>query len=1127
MNGLIDGSLPEGEANRFLEHIQGCDACQRLWKKYQQVERQLGGLRVERTSRPGEDCPPDEMWAMAATAQTGEATSAALLDHAAGCDRCGLLLRRAVDAFMADPTAEEQQTLVALASAKPEWKRDMAAQLTRRPSHARAWMAAAAAAVFLVAGFWWTQRPRDPQQLLARAFEERRPFELRFPGADRTPVRLERGEGNRPASLLEVELMVANSPQSRQDDPAWLQIKARAELLQWKYEDAFANLRRAMEIQPDSPQFLSDLAMAHFERAERANRPEDYSAMVELLSKALAARPNEATWLFNRAIAYERLFLYEQAISDWERYLQVDASSKWSAEARERLEGLRKRKEQHDRGSRVRSFDSGEVAAQVPSRSEAVLETAWTEWLPASVTPAAATQIAAALRSLAAAMSERHADQWLRDVLALPRNPSTAQAVARLSAAIRMNLASTPSEAEAEAETARQMAAGAVSLEARARLEQIYALRRMVQAKRCLDLTPELRRLLDGRSYTWIETQLDIEEANCHQMAGDFEAARALIERAASRAKERQLPFLELRALGIAAFISTESGNTPAAWTRTVEGLRVYWEGGYPPVRGFQFYAEMTALAERREWWRAALAARQQAVRLISLTPNTAVEAMQRFGLATAATAAGEAQLAASEFVRAEQLFASLKDTPANRAFRAYAELGLAGVELDRGDVSSARGRLSRLEPQVRAISNQLVRLRYLRTSGALQLRDGRGNEAESALDEARSIAAASRAALSGDRDRERWSADNDAVYRLLTELHLRSRNDPEAAWRIWRSYRDLDQSGKDASLPSPLLAYAVFRDGLSIWLLREGVNTQQWVTIPRARLDSLIDRYTRLCADPQSSTAVIARDGRQLFELLIAPIAGQLRDGESVLVEPDGEIGSVPIETLTGAGARPLADRLRFVTFDRGRPAARPPAPAPEFSLVVGAPEIGGDLAEQFPPLRSAMEEAEAVAALLPNARLLTGPDARIETVLRLLPGATFFHFAGHAVSEGPSALLLASNEGAARFSANSVASLDLRHCRLVVLSACSTGVGERRGPWNPDGLASGFRRAGAAHVVASRWDVDSQVSAQLMKRLYAGMARGQSPAEALYQAQAAIRSEPATSHPYYWAAFQQVGAD
>ncbi len=1126
MNGLIDGSLPEGEANRLLEHIQGCDACRQLWTRYQHVDLQLGGLRVE-GGRQGEGCPPDEMWAMAAASQTSDATSAALLDHAATCDRCGGILRRETDAFRADPTAEEQQALAALASARPEWKRDMAAQLTRRPSHARAWMAAAAAVVLLAGGFWWSQRPRDPQQLLARAFEERRPFELRFPGADRTPVRLERGEANRPASLLEAELMVAKALPSHPDDPAWLQVKARTELLQWKYEAAFAGLRRALELQPDSPQILSDLAMAHFERAERANRPEDYSAMVELLSKALGARPDEATYLFNRAIAYERLFLIDQAIADWERYLRIDSSSKWSAEARERLETLRKRKEQHDRGAGISRMDAGEVSARVPSRSEAVLETAWTEWLPVSVTPAASTEIIGALRSVAAAMSERHGDQWLRDVLALPRTQGAAQAVARLGAAIRMNLASTPSEAEAEAAVARQMAAGAVSLEARARLEQIYALRRMVQARRCLELSPELRRLLQGRSYTWIETQLDVEEATCHQMAGDFETAREFIDRAAARAKERQFPYLELRALGIAAFIATESGNTSTAWARTADGLRTYWEGGYPPARGFQFYAEMTALAERKEWWRAALAARQQAVQLIALTPNTAVEAMQRFGLATAATAAGEAQLASREFVRAEQLFASLKDTPANRAFRAYAELGLASVELDRGDITSARERLSRLEPQVGAISNQLVRLRYLRTAGAMRLRDGRDQEAESALDEARSIAAASRAALAGERDRELWSADNDAVYRLLTELHLRSRNDPEAAWRIWRSYRDLDHTGKDAALPSPLLAYAVFRDGLSIWLAREGANTQQWVAVPRDRLDSLIDRYTRLCADPQSSTAVIARDGRQLFDLLIAPIAGQLRDGESVFVEPDGEIGAVPIETLTSSGSRALAERLRFVTFDRGRPPARPLAPAPESSLVVGAPEIGGDLADQFPPLRSAMEEAEAVAALLPNARFLTGRDARIETVLRLLPGATYFHFAGHAVSDGTSALLLASNEGAARFSASSVASLDLRRCRLVVLSACSTGVGERRGPWNPDGLASGFRRAGAARVVASRWDVDSQVSARIMKRLYAGMARGQSPAEALYQAQAVIRSEPATSHPYYWAAFQQVGAD
>ena len=72
-----------------------------------------------------------------------------------------------------------------------------------------------------------------------------------------------------------------------------------------------------MEQWPDSLPALIDLATAHFERAEKEQRPIDYGTAVELLGKVLAKSPDNGVALFNRAMIYEKLSAYHEALADW------------------------------------------------------------------------------------------------------------------------------------------------------------------------------------------------------------------------------------------------------------------------------------------------------------------------------------------------------------------------------------------------------------------------------------------------------------------------------------------------------------------------------------------------------------------------------------------------------------------------------------------------------------------------------------------------------------------------------------------------------------------------------------------------------------------------------------------
>jgi CHAT domain-containing protein len=91
-----------------------------------------------------------------------------------------------------------------------------------------------------------------------------------------------------------------------------------------------------------------------------------------------------------------------------------------------------------------------------------------------------------------------------------------------------------------------------------------------------------------------------------------------------------------------------------------------------------------------------------------------------------------------------------------------------------------------------------------------------------------------------------------------------------------------------------------------------------------------------------------------------------------------------------------------------------------------------------------------------------------------------------------------------------------------LVVLSACSSGLGRDVKGEGLIGLTRGFMYAGASGVVASLWKVDDDATAELMKYFYQAMfTKGLSPSAALRDSQLTLSQQKRWQAPYYWAGF------
>lgn len=523
MNKNPNGHMGEAELARLLEesrrrpdsalhasdvhpHLAACPDCRKQFEELASLDylldRRLKGDRhsaAESVSHDG-DCPDPAVWREIAGGLTTTTQTLAHIEHASRCDSCGPLLRNAVaelNDLNRDVTTAERQQIAALPSASAEWQQRLAQRIAGTqdssldPQSTPSWrrwlplprlsMAIATTAAFLLAvigvGSWVVlQRNQSARagHLLARAYTEQRTLELRIAGADYAPLRVSRGPAasftSRSEALLKAEDLIAGQLESHPSDPAWLQAQAQADLLEGKYDAAVEALRRALELQPHSPEFLIDLATAYFQRAQQEDRKDDFGAAYESLSQALRLRPDDPVALFNRAIVAEHQFLYHQALDDWEHYLRVDPTSQWREEARNRANAVREKLKQHDSGATpllspaelADASTSASLGTEVDSRIEDYLQEAVSSWLPQAFPEAKAhaeadPRAAQALFFLADLTTRQHGDLWLADLLRGSSAPNFPQAVTALARAVQANDAGDYGVSREQADRAEQL----------------------------------------------------------------------------------------------------------------------------------------------------------------------------------------------------------------------------------------------------------------------------------------------------------------------------------------------------------------------------------------------------------------------------------------------------------------------------------------------------------------------------------------------------------------------------------------------------------------------------------------------------------------------------------------------
>jgi CHAT domain-containing protein/tetratricopeptide (TPR) repeat protein len=361
------------------------------------------------------------------------------------------------------------------------------------------------------------------------------------------------------------------------------------------------------------------------------------------------------------------------------------------------------------------------------------------------------------------------------------------------------------------------------------------------------------------------------------------------------------------------------------------------------------------------------------------------------------------------------------------------------------------------------------------------------------------------------------------------------------------------------------LLSYSIGDEKSYVFAVGPGLDdfTARPLAVNRPTLRAEVDRLRSLVAGGGSlQKKRLDAQGQELSRLLLAPVANAIAGAERILILPDGPLHVLPFAALADPSSvrprylvesRPVYVAASATVFAeltkrrRATSAARLVAFGdPDYSAAAVPAEAGASppLALQsarergleLRPLPASRKEVLGLERLYSDsARTYVGSNATEENAKVAGGGAALLHFACHGIVDESSplesslALSLPRELTPGRDNGLLQAWEIFEQVRidadLVTLSACGTALGKEMSGEGILGLTRAFQYAGARSVLASLWGVNDDSTAQLMRRFYGHLRGGRTKADALRAAQIEMMHRPASSHPYYWAAFQLIG--
>lgn len=950
-------------------------------------------------------------------------------------------------------------------------------------------------------------------------------------------------------------------------------------LTEKKFDEALREFNLALASAPKDVGVYSDIGATFLEKAKQAEREEKFdesmeskARSLEFLNRALEIEPANREALFNKALVLQKLPAPEQAREAWEKYLEKDASSLWAEEARRNLEIIR----QQDGSSKDKSQVLEDFLTAYRNKDDA------RGWKIASQTKEMVTGVMVgpqlAEKFLEAEKQSRagDAEQLLSAFLYLGELENKnakdaffgewAKYYSKTSRSQRQKLIQSHDlmrkgyelllkarwgEALEGFQNAKDifMEAGNSWEAAIAEYQICYCL---CQLKRIKESNEKLLAVSDwgeGKNYKWIQSLADGWVGNNYSLLGEHSKAIGYGQKSLKKAQEISDAYNTQRTFNQLAqqyWIVGDRPNTLSSIYNSLFSADPYFISPRQKSRNLLI---ATGGFYRFKFYDAAAALAYEEVYVAQNELNDAwLTHTARTQLALIYAAAKKYPEAYRELEAGFQLAGSFSDEVMRQKQTTRTRLVLSHLQRESADCQAAVNNYDSViqDYDGTEFSISKYEARKGRLLCLVQLADRSAIEREMPklirmFDENRQV-------IAEESTRNTFFDNEQDVYDVATNYAYTRLGDSEQAFDYAENSRARSLLGLIAGAESrPLTAsevrsnfpqgvqiifYAVLAEKLLIWQISDTKFVVVEKIIGAGELEDKTRNFNRLLHEKAESR----EEAKELYRVLIQPIEAKIEPGKLLCIVADKSLFRVPFAALVS----PLTDKYLIeerpvlyspsatVFIKETEIANRKGAVRDEVLLSLGNPSFSRSEYPELSDLPDAAREAEKIGAFYKYAKVVLGDEATKDQIINNLHETDILHFAGHYLPNAKfpvlSKLLLTSGN----LEVQEITEKALPRTRLIILSACETGV---EAFYKGEGMISAARAFLAADVplvVGSQWTVDSAATAELMIKFHEYRKRGaMTTVNALRLAQIDMLSkgDHGFRNPYYWAGFMPVG--
>lgn len=949
---------------------------------------------------------------------------------------------------------------------------------------------------------------------------------------------------------------------------------------------ALEQFKQALISAPDDAALHNDMGAALLEKANRAESAENFDESTEnralslkSFNRALEINASLLEALFNKSLALQKMGLVNEARESWQKYLEKDSDSSWAAEARRNLELLKQENgPPKDKSQILQDFldafhqRNDARAWEVTSQTKELvtgtmiqlqlvqnfLESVAAEEDGNQSRKEKAADFLSAFLYLGELEKRHSQDPYfadLADYYAKTNQTDRQKLLAAHSALQKGHELITKSDFEKAFETlnqAKELFSAAKSVWEAELVEQriCYCLSRLGKIRESNERLLSLSELCGQKNYKWLQTLSDGWIGSNYSLLGEHSNAVRYDQKALKTAEDISDIYniqKSLNQLTNEYWLIGDSGKMLLSIHRSLSFSNAYFLSPRQKDRNLLFAAE--GLYRFKFYDAAAAFAREE----VHLAENELKDKwLSQTAHKHSAFIYGKAQNYSSALQEIETSFAlanSFEDETMRKDRTTETRLVLAHLQRDEKDYDKAVENYNQVISEYERSDFSINKYEALK--GRLLCLTAQQNDraVNEEIPKVLKMFDENRQTIAGEAERNIFFDNEQSVYDIATDYTFARLQNSEQAFNYAENSRARSllslikgDSAQPLTLPEirqkiphgmQVVYYAMLADKLLIWQISDSkFNT----AAKQIRADALSDKvreYTKLLNGRGGSRTL----GEELYELLIQPVESFLEPDKSLCIIADKDLFRVPFASLfSPATGKYLVENYALfyapsatVLVDETEIAARKTPVSNETILSIGNPSFSRPEYPELRDLTGAAHEAREITKLYdPSSKIFLAKDAVKEQIVNNLDGSDVLHFAGHYVANSRtsslSKFLLASGD----LTIEEITRQKLSRVRLMVLSACETGVEKFYNGEGMIGAARAFLAADVPLIVATQWPVDSEATAQLMIKFHRyRKLQQQSTIEALRRAQIDMLTdkEQGYNEPFYWAGFLPIG--